>query len=118
MNPRIIKAKSLHEFDTPEGCQITENWASQNVSIAKAKVKPGITTVPHHLEDVDEIYVIVKGKGKVKIGNLKPAIVKSGDTVFIPANASQQITNTGRTDLVFYCICTPRFTQECYHSES
>jgi hypothetical protein len=28
----------------------------------------------------------------------------------------QRIANTGTDDLVFYCICSPRFTQECYES--
>ena len=118
MEPRIVKAKTLQETETPEHCYIMENWSSERVSIAQARVKPGITTVAHHLENVDEIYVIVKGKGKVKIGNLTTTNVTTGDTVFIPANTSQQITNTGKTDLIFYCVCTPRFTQDCYHSQT
>jgi mannose-6-phosphate isomerase-like protein (cupin superfamily) len=34
--------------------------------------------------------------------------------VVIPAGVSQQIQNEGQGDLVFYCICTPRFTPDCY----
>ena len=37
----------------------------------------------------------------------------------IPAGTAQQITNTGPEDLVFLCVCTPRFTPNCYRdSES
>lgn len=118
MKPRIIKAESLNEYETPERCFITENWSSPRVSIARAVVKPGISTVPHHLEAVDEIYLIVKGKGRAKISALESAEVKAGDTVFIPAGTSQQITNVGKTDLVFYCVCTPRFMQDCYRTET
>jgi mannose-6-phosphate isomerase-like protein (cupin superfamily) len=118
MKPRIIKAESLNEYETPERCFITENWSSPRVSIARAVIKPGISTVPHHLEAVDEIYLIVKGKGRAKIGALESAEVKAGDTVFIPAGTSQQITNVGKTDFVFYCVCTPRFTQDCYRTET
>ncbi len=96
---------------------IAENWSSPNVSIARATVKPGVTTALHHLKKVDEIYVIAKGKGMVKIGRLEPTQVGSGDTVFIPAGTPQQITNIGRGKLVFYCVCTPRFARECYIAE-
>lgn len=107
----------LQETETSENCSIMETWSSDKVSIAQARVKPELTTEAHYLENVDEIYIIVKGKGKVKVGNLEPAIVTAGDTVFIPAGTWQQITNVGKMDLVFYCVCTPRFTQECYHNE-
>ena len=32
----------------------------------------------------------------------------------MPANVSQKITNTGDSDLIFPCICTPRFEPSCY----
>jgi mannose-6-phosphate isomerase-like protein (cupin superfamily) len=116
MQPQIIHGESLRESNTPENCTIAENWSSPKLSIARATVKPKITTVPHHLDGVDEIYVIVKGKGVAKIGNLEPAIVRAGDTVFIPAGTRQQIKNVGKTDLIFYCVCTPRFTHDCYRT--
>ena len=50
----------------------------------------------------------------MEVGDLPPADVAPGDTVFIPAGVRQRITNTGSGDLVFYCICTPPFTPECY----
>ncbi len=118
LEPRIIKACSLIEYESSERCFIAENWSSPEVSIAKATVKPGVTTVPHHLEATNEIYVIVKGEGKVKLDRLKPTKVEAGDIVFIPAGASQQIANIGKSDLVFYCVCTPRFKQECYKNEN
>ena len=87
------------------------------MSVARAVVKPGVTTVAHHLKDVDEIYIIVGGRGSVGLGRLKPAEVAEGDAVFIPAGTSQRIMNVGKTDFVFYCICTPRFTANCYCDE-
>ena len=117
MQPKIVKAKSLRETLTPEQCFIYENWSSKNLSIARARVKSGITTKAHHLVGVDEIYLIIRGKGKVKIGKLEPTEVKAGDTVFIPAGVSQRITNISRCDLIFYCIFTPKFTTKCYCNE-
>jgi mannose-6-phosphate isomerase-like protein (cupin superfamily) len=36
--------------------------------------------------------------------------------VVIPAGTPQQIENTGTTDLVFLCVCSPRFRQEGYEA--
>jgi mannose-6-phosphate isomerase-like protein (cupin superfamily) len=122
MEPKIVKANSLKEYLTPEGCYIFENWGlvsvgDRAVSIARARVEPGVTTKPHHLDGVQEIYLIVQGKGMVFIGDLGSTEVVGGDVVVIPPMTSQSITNTGKVDLIFYCVCTPAFTEKCYHSE-
>jgi mannose-6-phosphate isomerase-like protein (cupin superfamily) len=117
MEPKIVKAASLNEYLTPEHCYIAENYSSKEVSIARATVKPGITTLPHHLNEVQEIYLITSGQAKVTIGGLEPTDVGVGDVVIIPPRTSQKVTNTGKTDLVFYCICIPRFTEACYVNE-
>ena len=117
MEPKIVKAISLTEFFTPERCFIAENYSSNGISIARARVKPGVTTVAHHLKGVDEIYLVTNGKGKVTVGDLEPTKVDVGDLIVIPAGTSQKITNIGKTDLVFYCICTPKFTANCYCDE-
>ena len=122
MKPKIVKATSIKESLTPEGCFVSENWGlssfgDETVSIARARVEPGVTTKAHHLEGIQEIYLILKGNGKVRIGGLEPANVAEGDTVIIPAGTSQKITNEGKTDLVLYCICTPAFKQDRYSDE-
>ncbi len=114
MLPKIVKAHTPNEYLTPEHCYIAENHSDPAVSIARATVKPGVTTLTHHLIGVQEIYIITSGEGKVYVGDLKPTDVTVGDVVVIPPQIRQKITNTGKTDLVFYCICTPRFTEECY----
>ena len=119
MPPKIIRARDLKEYLTPERCFIYENSGiSTNdpaVSIARARVEPGVVTKTHYLDGVQEIYLIIKGRGTVGIDGLEPAEVKEGDTVIIPAGKKQSIKNTGKTDLIFYCICTPAFTEKCYH---
>lgn len=117
MKPKIVKANSLKETPTVEHCLITENYSNEEVSIAQARVKPGITTLPHHLNSVNEIYLITSGEGQVDVGDLQSTKVSAGDLIVIPAGTSQRISNIGKNDLVFYCICTPKFTSECYCSE-
>jgi mannose-6-phosphate isomerase-like protein (cupin superfamily) len=41
---------------------------------------------------------------------------RPGDVVVIPAGVPQQISNDGDSDLVFYCICTPRFRKAKYEA--
>jgi mannose-6-phosphate isomerase-like protein (cupin superfamily) len=107
---------------TSERCFIYENWGyvsegDKAVSIARARVESGVTTKAHHLDGIQEIYIIIKGNGKVQIGSLELTDVAEGDTVVVPAGVSQRITNIGKTDLIFYCICTPAFTEDRYHDE-
>ncbi len=74
----------------------------------------GITTQLHALDGIDERYLIVEGRGRVEVAGGDAMAVEAGDLVFIPAGASQRITNTGSSDLVFYCICTPPFVPDAY----
>jgi len=117
MQPRIVKQDPAGEFPIPEGCRILETWntdADESVSIARARVAPGVTTKWHRLEGIVERYLLVEGRGLVEVGTLEPVEMEPGDLAVIPAGVRQRITNTGPSDLVFYCICSPRFDPESY----
>ena len=117
MRPTILKQTLQAEFLTLERCHILEisnSSADESVSIARARVEPGITTRLHSVTGTEERYVIVSGSGRVRVGDASEVDVTAGDVALIPAGTPQQITNTGETDLVFYCICTPRFQQSNY----
>lgn len=117
MNVEIRCADSSRESLTHENCFILElsnDAGDPDVSIAQARLLPGVTTEWHRVKDIDERYVIVRGTGKVEVGDLPPAVVCEGDVVRIPANMPQRITNVGDVDLVFLAICTPRFVQSAY----
>ena len=105
------------EFATAELCWINElsNTPEEpDVSIARARVTPGITTRWHRLAGVAERYVILQGRGRVEVGTLAPREVGPGDVVAIPPGCPQRIENLGLEDLVFLAVCTPRFRQEAY----
>lgn len=102
-----------------EGCWISEWWNAPDddtVSIARARVEPGVTTHWHALTDITERYVILAGRGRVEVGRAPPRNVAPGDVVLIPPATAQRIRNTGDGDLVFLAICTPRFRAEAYTS--
>ena len=117
MKEGVRKLDRAGEFFTPEGCYITElsNIADDpDVSIARARVEPGMTTRWHRLRGTAERYVILKGEALVEVGNQPPQEVTAGDVVLIPPVCRQRITNIGREDLIFLAICTPRFSKEAY----
>lgn len=84
------------------------------LSIARARVEPGVTTRWHHLIDTTERYVIVEGRALVEIGTALPETIGPGDVVLIAPMIRQRITNAGTKDLVFLALCTPRFEHRNY----
>ena len=116
MRPIILKQELSKEFRTPERCFIFEslNAANDCLSLARARVEPGITTRWHCVEGTVERYIIAEGNGRVQVGDLDPQNIGPGDVVLIPAGVRQRITNIGNTDLIFYCVCTPPFEQTNY----
>ena len=119
MLPHVLKSNDADEYYFDEGCFILElsnSPADPDVSIARARVEPGVTTKVHRLKGVVERYVILAGVAKVQIGLQEPQHLVVGDVVIIPALCPQSISNIGTEDLIFLAICSPRFTVEAYES--
>jgi mannose-6-phosphate isomerase-like protein (cupin superfamily) len=113
-----LHTPDLPEVMTRERCYVTElknDADTPEVSVARCRVEPGITTERHSLS-VLEWYVILSGEGRLSIGDAPIRRVGAGDAVMIPAGVAQRIENTGNEHLVFFCVCVPRFTPECYRA--
>jgi mannose-6-phosphate isomerase-like protein (cupin superfamily) len=116
-NDDVISADTT-EFWIRERCFVRELINTSSIpdfSLAETRVEPGVTTELHKLS-VNEWYAISTGSGAIEVGEEAPQAVGPGDIVAIPAGVSQRITNTGETDLVFQCVCLPRFTPSAYES--
>ncbi|HOW57350.1 MAG TPA: cupin domain-containing protein [Smithellaceae bacterium] len=117
MKKAIRKLDEAGEFYTAERCFVNEvanTPDDPDVSIARARVAPGVTTKWHRLRDTGERYVILAGEGMIEIGDLPPQQVQPGDVALIPPLCRQRISNTGKEDLIFLCVCSPRFRPEAY----
>jgi mannose-6-phosphate isomerase-like protein (cupin superfamily) len=114
----VWNSEIAREFSTLERCHILEtyNIAEDSLSIARARVETGVTTAWHVLENTIERYIVSEGRGRVEVGDFPATEVGPGDVVVIPAGSRQRITNTGDADLIFYCVCTPRFQNSNYRS--
>jgi len=117
MKAGVRRMHPNREYLTAERCHILELSNSPDdvaVSIARARVEPGVTTRWHRLTDIVERYVILEGAGSVEVGRLPAESVATGDVVCIPAGERQRIRNVGASDLVFLAICTPRYVESAY----
>jgi mannose-6-phosphate isomerase-like protein (cupin superfamily) len=117
MEAAVRRLDPATEVSTSENCHIVEvsnSGADPDLSIARARVAPGVTTRWHRLDGIAERYVILSGQGRVEVGGLPPTMVQSGDVVLIPPMCRQRITNIDEVDLIFFAVCTPRFTAAAY----
>lgn len=120
MKNTLLRYDPTQEYWFEEGCFITELLNTPDdpaLSIARARVPPGVTTKWHSLDGITERYVIQQGEGLVEVGDAPSQRVAANDVVLIPPGTRQRITNMGDGDLVFLALCTPRFRVEAYHEE-
>ncbi len=112
----IRRLSDCEEFTAGDNCRLREILHPDKAdialrySLAHAVVAPGQTTWLHAL-GTTEVYYILAGEGMMRINDEKVP-VRPGDTVYIPPQAKQQITNSGATDLRFLCIVDPAWRKE------
>jgi mannose-6-phosphate isomerase-like protein (cupin superfamily) len=100
-------------FATKDGSEIREllahrNSCIRNQSLAEARLAPGASTAAHYHPRTEEIYYILSGQGRMRIGD-ETSDVGPGDAIAIPPGAEHEITNTGQATLVFLCCCAPAY---------
>ena len=103
-------------FTTKDGSTIREllahrNSVIRNQSLAEATIPVGGATAEHYHSKTEEIYYILKGHGKMTIGDEK-RLIKPLDAIAIPPGAPHKIWNTGSEDLVLLCCCAPAYEHE------
>ncbi|MEW8029245.1 MAG: cupin domain-containing protein [Candidatus Thiodiazotropha sp.] len=117
MQAKILRHDASKEHFFQEGCYINElsnHDGDSGLSIARARVEPGVTTRLHRLNRSAERYCIISGKGLVEVEGLSPQIVTAGDVVLIPPGCAQRVSNTSDEELIFLALCTPRFHPHDY----
>ena len=119
MNVLISRYDTATEFLTPERCHITELLNRSEIpalSLALARVSPGVTTQLHALREIDECYLVIEGTGQVEVDGTGPSTIGRFDVVVIPAGKAQRVQNIGAEDLLFICVCSPRFMPPAYRA--
>ena len=101
---------------TKDGSEIREllahrNSCIANQSLAEARLAVGGSTQPHYHPKTEEIYYLLSGTGRMRIGDVLHD-VGPGDAVAIPPGAVHEITNTGDQVLTFLCCCAPAYEHD------
>ncbi len=82
-----------------------------DVGLAVGFLQKGRKAKPHHHCISEEIYYVVRGRGKVMAGSRK-FDVKKGSVVFIPRNVVHALENGSETDeLELLCISSPAYRE-------
>jgi mannose-6-phosphate isomerase-like protein (cupin superfamily) len=112
----LSRYADLEPYVTVDGSTVRE-WAGQdgsparNQSLAEATLAPGASTIPHHHQASEELYLFTAGHGRLRVGG-EERDVASGDCAVIPPGEIHQLWNTGDTDLVLLCACSPSYSHE------
>ena len=84
---------------------------ARNLSITWVDVPPGAEQRSHSHEESEQVYVIVKGTGRMSVaGDVES--VGEGDLVFIPPATDHGIVNDGTETLVYVSAASPPVSME------
>lgn len=93
---RVISHAELENFENDGALLVglaTAGLGAQNFEIWRSSVPKGGST-PVHVHDTEEIFVLLRGKGKLLVGDREIAF-EAPATVIAPAHVPHQLVNTG-----------------------
>jgi mannose-6-phosphate isomerase-like protein (cupin superfamily) len=113
---RIDRLDQKQPFITADGSSIREvagepSGNAVQQSLAEATVPAGGETVEHYHAIAEEIYHLVSGSGRLRLG-AEEAGVGAGDTIVIPSGVRHKLWNPGPEPLVLLCCCAPPYSHE------
>ena len=71
----------------------------ENLVMSMTILYEGESTVGHSHNEVEEVYLVVEGKGEIQLGEREKEDVASGDIVMIPQGTFHRVFNKGKGDL-------------------
>ena len=88
---------------------------SRNMTVTWVDVPPGTEQRSHSHPDAEQVYVIVRGRGRMLVaGDVEE--VTEGDLVFIPPATQHGIVNDGPETLVYISAASPPVSMEELYS--
>lgn len=114
----VIRSRlaDLPAYVTKDGSSIRELMhpavhGNARQSLAEASVPPGGATLPHRHHASEELYFILSGHGRMRLGEEEFAI-GPGDTILIPPGTPHCLRNSGDESLRLLCACSPAYRHE------
>jgi mannose-6-phosphate isomerase-like protein (cupin superfamily) len=84
---------------------------ARNLSVTWVDVPPGAEQRLHSHEDSEQVYVIVRGSGRMHVSGDEEDLAV-GDLVFIPPATDHGIQNNGSETLVYVSAASPPVSME------
>ena len=112
----VSTLRTLEPFTTKDGSEIRElvgpAWTpAEKQSLAEATIPVGGATVEHFHRDTEELYYVVEGAARMRLGDAQRELAV-GDCAVIPAGERHKIRNIGDAPLRILCCCAPAYTHE------
>lgn len=100
-------------FDPPHARTIKHlaaPWTlgTRNIWVGISEVDVGNTSNLHCHDDVEEIFYVISGHGRIRVGDEEEAI-ESGSCIYVPVGSPHQLINTGDETLKIVCAASPPF---------
>jgi mannose-6-phosphate isomerase-like protein (cupin superfamily) len=89
---------------------------SRNLTVTWVDVPPGGEQRAHSHPDSEQVYVIVRGSGTMRVAGDTERVAE-GDLVFIPPAAEHGIENDGSEPLVYISAASPPVSMEELYRE-
>ena len=83
-------------------------FGSRNLAITWVDCPPGTRQPAHHHAGLEQVYVIVRGRGTMMVGTERRE-VDTGTLVFVPPGADHAILNEGSELLSYVSATAPPF---------
>ena len=113
---KIVNRKQASAIKTPHGSELrplidrTTSEITQ-CSLAEELLPPGRAVTPHHHRELEEIYYILSGRGRMTVGK-QSNTVEAGDAIYVPRGHRHTLENTGDEPIRLLVVCGPAFYYE------
>lgn len=106
-----IEVKELPEV--PNICEqiLKEVWKSENVSVAYVEMVSGNVSLLHKHSTFTELYYILNGKGKMRVGYAE-FLVSKNTLIEVKPGVPHKLKNTGKSLLRHLVVSNPAFNPE------
>jgi mannose-6-phosphate isomerase-like protein (cupin superfamily) len=113
-----VRLRRLSEAATQERGRLRSHFlmdagdlGARNLSVTWVDVPSGAEQRSHSHEESEQVYIVVKGSGKMRVAGDEEQ-VGEGDLIFIPPSTEHCIVNDGPDPLVYITAASPPVSME------
>lgn len=118
--PVIVDIDLAPSVDLPHGrgkkiCLFSPSNGAKKSDVHINVLNPGVTKGSiHYHKTIENIYILLEGKGKIVDEDGKEYPVKAGQAVFLQPGETHEVYNTGKKPLRLVEIYSPPHPREAY----